>query len=182
MPSSGASRTEESDADKLHGRGGQNISQELPSSLTGYFSIVPSEKDQKRINIWIKTLSAGDQADVLIVPGQTPLDPPSLRPRRQEPLTSPNTWGLRSSSNPRLENVSQKLIFELPLVSTLSWRLEKTCFIDSRVPKECFHYKSVILWVWCGREWDRILSLEYYVTGCAMGILNLFCCNNTPLL
>ena len=91
MPSSGASRTEESDADKLHGRGGQNISQELPSSLTGYFSIVPSEKDQKRINIWIKTLSAGDQADVLIVPGQTSLDPPSLRPRRQEPLASPNT-------------------------------------------------------------------------------------------
>ena len=91
MPSSGASRAEESDADKLHGRGGQNISQELPSSLTGYFSIVPSEKDQKRINIWIKTLRAGDQADVLIVPGQTSLDPPSLRPRRQEPLTSPNT-------------------------------------------------------------------------------------------
>ena len=87
MPSSGASRAEESDADKLHGRGGQNISQELPSSLTGYFSIAPSEKDQKRI----KTLSAGYQADVLIVPGQTSLDPPSLRPRRQEPLTSPNT-------------------------------------------------------------------------------------------
>ena len=71
---------------------------------------------------------------------------------------------------------------EISCVSTLSWRLEKTCFIDSREPKEWFHYKSVILWVWCGREWDRILSLEYYVTGCAMGILNLFYCNNTPFL
>ena len=76
----------------------------------------------------------------------------------------------------------ESIFFEMSRVSTLSWRLEKTCFIDSREPKECFHYKSVILWVWCGREWDRILSLEYYVTGCAMGILNLFYCNNTPFL
>ena len=86
----GARRAEEGNDHKFHWGGGQNLSQKLPSSQSGSKNVCVCTSEHK-VSLH-SAIPAGDQADVLPVPGQEALHPPPLHHLRLQPLPSTHTW------------------------------------------------------------------------------------------